>query len=139
MILVRQAGAPRVDVALHQLHVFQRVRDHGAAFSGRDQLARLKTESSQIPHGTRACPFHIAPCACAQSSITFKLCFLAMRKMSSMSANRIPRCTGRIAFVFGVMACSINFVSRQYVSGSTSTKTGTAFSSNTGPTVPSQV
>src|SRR5580658_4367576 len=139
MILIRQTGAPCVDIALHQLHVFSVLVITAPPSPEVISLLDWKLNAPKSPIEPAPCPFHIAPCACAQSSITFKLCFFAMRKISSMSAKRIPRWTGRIAFVFGVMACSISFVSRQYVSGSTSTQTGTALSSSTGPTVPSHV
>ena len=50
MILVGQAGATGIDVALHQFHVFEIVGDDGAAFARSDQFAGLKTEGAQIAH-----------------------------------------------------------------------------------------
>ena len=51
-------------------------------------------------------PRHLPPCACAQSSTIFSECFRAIAGRASMSANRMPRCTGKIARVLGVMAAS---------------------------------
>src|SRR5260370_17378017 len=42
VIFVREAGAPRVDVALDALHVFQVVGDDRSAFTRADELPRLK-------------------------------------------------------------------------------------------------
>ncbi len=54
VILVREAGAAGVDITLYALHVFQVVGYDRSAFPRGDEFARLKAESSQISHRTRA-------------------------------------------------------------------------------------
>jgi len=71
-------------------------------------------------------PLYFDPMDCAASSMTNRLCFLAMAMIGSMSAICPNRCTGMIALVRGVMAASIFVASMLNVSGSMSTNTGLA-------------
>jgi hypothetical protein len=57
VIFVGKTGAPRVDVALDQFHVFEGIRNDRSAFSRCNQLAGLKAECSQISHRTGAVTF----------------------------------------------------------------------------------
>ncbi len=56
------------------------------------------------------------------------LCFAAIAIIAAISAACPYRCTGTIAFVFGVMAFSMATGSILNVLGSTSTKTGFSLS-----------
>ena len=58
LVLVGNAGTPRVDVRLHALEVFQVVGDDATALTAGDELAGLKAESPQIADGS--CAF-VAP------------------------------------------------------------------------------
>ena len=59
-----------------------------------------KNENAAIVPSTPARrPSYSAPTACAASSTTARLCFAAMRLISSIAAHWPYRCTGMIAFV----------------------------------------
>ena len=77
--------------------------------------------------------------ACALSSITNKLCSLAISRIASILATCPNKCTGTIAFVFGVIASFNAFISMLKVSGSTSTKTGVKFNKPITSTVAAKV
>ena len=62
--------------------------------------------------------------ACALSSITYKLCSLAISIIASIFAARPNKCTGTMAFVFGVIALRIPSNEIFILFMSTSTKTG---------------
>ena len=65
-----------------------------------------------------------APIAWALSSITYKLNSFAMRIIASILAARPNKCTGTMAFVFGVIAFLIASIEMFIFTKSTSTKTG---------------
>ena len=62
--------------------------------------------------------------ACALSSITNKLCSLAIAIIASILAALPNKCTGTIAFVLGVIAFFIASIEMFIFTTSTSTKTG---------------
>lgn len=64
--------------------------------------------------------------ACAASSITVSACRRAISPIASMSQGQPHMCTGRMAFVRGVMAASIRATSMFWVCSTTSTNTGFA-------------
>ena len=63
-----------------------------------------KEKQPTWPSVPRRRPWYSAPIACAASSITKSLCFLASAMTASMSAAWPKRWTGMIAFVRGVIA-----------------------------------
>ena len=62
--------------------------------------------------------------ACALSSITNKLCSLAIAIIASIFAARPNKCTGIMALVFGVIAFLMASIEMFILYKSTSTKTG---------------
>ena len=67
---------------------------------------------------------YVAPIACALSSITYRLYSSATFMIASILAHLPNKCTGTIAFVFGVIAFLIAATLILKSSGSTSTNTG---------------
>ena len=66
-----------------------------------------KLKQPKCPMEPARRPLYSAPIACAPSSITYRLCRAAIAMIGSMSAICPYRCTGMMAFVFGVTAASI--------------------------------
>ena len=77
-----------------------------------------------VPSAPIRLPRYSVPTACAASSMTDIPCFLASRRMGSMSAGAPAKWTGITSFVRGVMAASMRAASVISVSRSTSTNTG---------------
>ena len=78
--------------------------------------------SERVPVGV---PRSFAPSASHESSITLRPWASAMARMRSQSGALPMRFGARIAFVRGEIMASIASTSMLYVSGSTSTNTGT--------------
>src|SRR2546426_304085 len=91
-----------------------------ALVAGKTSVARVviglldwKLNAPRSPVAPAPLFCHLPPWACAQSSMTTRLRSFAIRQISSRSANRMARWTGRMARVFGVRAFSISPASRQ--------------------------
>ena len=71
-------------------------------------------------------PLYWAPCAWAQSSITFSPCVSASAMMASISQGQPAKWTQMIALVFGVSTLAMVTALRLPLSASTSANTGVA-------------
>ena len=111
--LVRQAGASGVDIALDDLQVFEVVGDHSAAFAAGDELARLEAERAEVSHRAGAFSFPLSAVRVGAILDDFQFVFCGDAQNFVHIGKRMPRCTGRIALVFGVMAFSMSLASRQ--------------------------
>ena len=140
---VGEAGgrsAPSVVLkALALLDQFVAVREDRAAFAGIEVLGPLKAEAAQIAERAH---FAAAPLSQVRLAGVFEHGDLVPGGNGcdrSRSAAAPPKCTGMIQRVFSVMAASILRASIWKVSGSVSTKTGSAWCMSTALTVATKV
>ena len=75
-------------------------------------LLDWKEKEPMWPMAPTRRPLYSAPWAWAASSITVRLCRLAIAMIASMSAGRPPKWTGMIARVRGVIAASTRCAGR---------------------------
>src|SRR5665648_991845 len=94
-------------------------------------LSWQKEKHAASPNDPTGLPRYIAPCACAQSSITMTRCSWASSMMGSISAGQPATCTTMTAAVCSVSTAASVSAVRSELSGSMSANTGVAPSATT--------
>src|SRR5690606_24539377 len=89
-------------------------------------LSWQKDQAATCPMEPADLPLYFAPCACAQSSITYRPLSEASCMIGSMSHIQPARCTQIIALVFGVSTAWMVSADVFCESSSTSAKSGFA-------------
>ena len=125
-------GAAVVLEALALLAQAVVIGEDRAPLAGVEVLRGLEAEAAQVAERAELLVPSTRPGAAWQaSSITGSLCCAAIARMASMSAAEPPMCTGMMQAVRSVIADSSRRASIWNVSGSVSTKTGSAWWSST--------
>ena len=138
-VFVRGTGAAAVGERLGALEEFEVAGNNCAAFAGSHQFARLKAEATQVAGGP--CSLRAPFAAMSVGAVLNHHQVVGARDAADLI--QVGKAHGKVDGQNGARLrrepLFDQAASRQYVSGSTSTKTGTAFKSRMGPTVPSQV
>src|SRR5215510_1521139 len=85
--------------------------DHSAFAIRTEVLSRIEAEAAHVPQAPGPTPFVLGTVRLTGILDHREAASPAISRMGSMSAGCPYRCTGTIAFVFSVMAASMEFVS----------------------------